>query len=64
MDMTVTIGWWAVPAFITIAAIYVAIREAPTSSGRDYGASAFIALAMLMAALIVSLVAWLIWALL
>lgn len=61
--MEITVGWWAVPAFITIAAVFIAVREAPVSSGRDYGAGAFIGLAMMMAALIVSLIAWLIWAL-
>jgi cytochrome c-type biogenesis protein CcmH/NrfG len=60
--VSITIGWWAIPAFVTIAAVYIALREAPTSSGRDYGASAFIGVVMMMAALIVSLVAWLIWA--
>lgn len=62
--MSITIGWWAIPAFVTIAAVYIALREAPTSSGSDYGASAFIAVVMMMAALIVSLIAWLVWAIL
>lgn len=62
--MSITIGWWAIPAFVTIAAVYIALREAPTSSGNDYGASAFIGVVMMMAALIISLIAWLIWAIL
>lgn len=62
--MSITIGWWAIPAFVTIAAVYIALREAPNSSGLEYGASAFIRVVMMMAALIVSLIAWLIWAIL
>ena len=61
--MTLTIGWWAVPAFITIAALYMALREQPAPTGRDYGAGGVIGLMFVMAALVVSLIAWLIWAL-
>ena len=60
--MTLTIGWWALPTFITIAAIYVALREWPEQRG-DYDFSPIIGIFFLAAALIVSLIAWLIWAL-
>jgi len=62
MDFTLTIGWWAIPAFITIAALYGAFREQPAPSGNDYGAGAVIGLIFVMGAVIVSLVAWLVWA--
>ncbi len=61
--MTVTIGWWALPAFVTVASIYFALRESPEPRGKDYGAGAVIGALFLAGALIVSLVAWLIWAL-
>jgi hypothetical protein len=61
--MEITIGWWAVPAFATIAAVYIVLREAPTSSGRDYGEDDLSFYWSGMAALIVSLIAWIIWAL-
>lgn len=61
--MSIAIGWWAIPAFVTIAALYVAFREQPASSGNDYGAGAVIGAMFIMLALIVSLIAWLIWAL-
>lgn len=63
MDVTVTIGWWAVPAFTTLAAICIALRDQPAPSGTDYGAGGVIGCVFLMMALVVSLVAWLILAL-
>lgn len=61
--MSIAIGWWVVPTFITIAAIYIALREWPEQRG-DYDFSPLIGLFYLAAALIVSLVAWLVWAIL
>ena len=60
--MTFTLGSWAIPAFITIAAIYVSLREWPQSRG-DYDFSPVIGIFYFAVALIVSLVAWLIWSL-
>ena len=60
--MTLTIGWWVAPAFITLAAVYVALRESPEQRG-DYDFSPIVGCLYLAAALIVSLVSWLIWAL-
>ncbi len=60
--MILTIGSWVLPAFITIAAIYVALREWPEQRG-DYDFSPILGIFYLAAALIVSLIAWLIWAL-
>ena len=62
--MTLTIGAWIVPAFITLAAFTLAIKKAP-SKGGDYDfASGFIALLFVAIAAVVSLIAWLVWALL
>lgn len=60
--MAVTIGSWAVPAFITLASIYIALRETPSQRG-DYDFSPILGIFYLAVALIVSLIAWLIWAL-
>lgn len=58
--MTITIGWWAIPAIITIATIIFAFwPQRPTGYGGDI-AGAF----QMMASIIVSLVAWLVWSLL
>ena len=59
--MTLTIGWWAVPAFITFFSCYLAIAKAPDSG--SFGLGGLLALLMLGGALILSLIAWLIWAL-
>ena len=57
-------GWWALPAFITAAAVYIAHKRAPQPRGDyDFGA-VFIGLMSFAVAVIVSLVAWLAWALL
>lgn len=61
--MSIAIGWWVMPTFITIAAIYIALREWPEQRG-DYDFSPLIGLFYLAAALILSLVAWLVWAIL
>ena len=62
--MSISFGYWVIPAFFTLAAFYVAFREAPGQRGDYDFASPIIGLLFLAAALIVSLVAWLIWALL
>jgi hypothetical protein len=61
--MSVTIPAWAIPAFVTLIAFCVAIWAVPEQRG-DYDFSAAIFAPLLLAlALIVSLVAWLCWAL-
>lgn len=66
--MSIVIGWWAIPAIITIG-LYAAafsLTPAPRSTGSfmpDIGAG-ILGLVFFGAATITSLVAWLIWALL
>jgi len=58
--MTITIGWWAVPLAITVISFVLAGSYSPRSSGYGYGdiTGAF----FVLGAIIVSLIAWLIWA--
>ncbi|MFP5434623.1 MAG: hypothetical protein ACLGIM_16120 [Alphaproteobacteria bacterium] len=58
--MTITIGWWAIPAIITIATIIFALWP----SRSDFYGSDITGAFQLMACIIVSLVAWVIWSLL
>lgn len=63
--MTITIGTWAIPLAVTVAIWAWAVLQPsrqPTSS-YDFGGAAD-ALVRLVVALPVSLIAWLIWALL
>lgn len=60
--MNITIAWWVIPTFITAFTVYVALREMPEQRG-DYDFSPIIGIFYLALALIVSLIAWLIWAL-
>lgn len=58
--MTITVGWWAVPALITMGTfVYALWPVRPTGYGAD-----IVGAVSLMAAVIVSLVAWLSWSLL
>jgi hypothetical protein len=61
MEFSVDIGWWAVPVFVTILAFTVAgLKFVPSG---DYGAGGILNVGFLMIASIVSLIAWLIYAL-
>lgn len=61
--MTLTIGAWIIPTFITVLSFVVAVFLFPKrQSDYDFG-SGFIALLLLAAAAIVSLIAWFVWAL-
>jgi hypothetical protein len=65
MAMTVTLGWWFLPVTITFAAFSVAAYMCrDEGSHGDYAAigNAMVALVVYGAALIVSLMAWLVWA--
>lgn len=67
MEITVSLGWWLVPLAVTIIAFGAYITwEVRTVPSYGYGRIGDgIASAILMAAaLIVSLIAWLIWAVL
>lgn len=61
--MTITIGYWIIPLLITIISFILALWP-QSNSGNDYGASGVISLLFLSGAVILSLVSWLIWALL
>lgn len=60
--MTITIGAWVFPALITALAILAAFGAWPEGRG-DYDFSPLFGCFYLAAAVIVSLVAWLVWAL-
>jgi len=62
MDLTIMLGWWIAPALVTLLAFIIAGNNLPVYS-RGYGdgiAGVFI----LGVAIIVSLIAWLVWAVL
>lgn len=64
--MTLTIGWWAIPLTITILAFGFALIKTGKSSGPHCADSIGDAISFCIfngAALIISLIAWLIWAL-
>ena len=63
MTFTVEFGLWIIPAVITILTFgYAAFMSRDLGNDR-FGAGAVIAFGFYMAAAVVSLVAWLIWAL-
>jgi hypothetical protein len=67
MTLTLSIGWWAVPAAVSCAALVawrLHHRNDPPASGYGAPAQAMYQLMTLGVAVIVSLVAWLIWAVL
>jgi len=59
--MAVTIGWWAVPALITVVSLGYTTLWPSNGNGVGYAVQCLV---QFMAAVIVSLMAWLIWALL
>jgi hypothetical protein len=60
--MTITLGWWAIPLAITIIAFLASfMADTRSSSGYLSGIDTLIFNAL---ALIVSLIAWLIWSVL
>jgi len=65
MTFTIEFGWWLVPTIISIMssafALYITTRK-PTSPA--YGFDGLADLVIFGAALIISLVSWLIWAVL
>lgn len=63
MDLTITLGWWAVPAAFTVACYAYAISKFQYGGG-DYSFPEAWNFIRLIIAAIPVLVAWLIWALL
>ncbi len=66
MTFTIQFGWWLLPLALTIAFFWrAAYLDRDNTAGRgDYGFSAFASMFYYGGALIVSLVAWLAWAVL
>lgn len=64
--MTLTIGSWGIPAAITVLAFVAAVWRcnAEQNTGGYFPAGAMLALFLMPLAAIVSLIAWLAWALL
>ena len=62
--MTITISWWAIPLIITIISFIVAWRLKPKNVGGDYSfiGDGIAFLFFYGIATVVSLVSWLIWA--
>jgi hypothetical protein len=59
LSLTITIGWWIVPAIITLApVIYMMLPTRYSYYGADFAGAI-----IWMALVILSLIAWLIWAL-
>lgn len=65
MTFVIEIGWWLIPLAISILAFLWAVVATPRSNPGYYGyGSAIAGLFTYVPALIVSLIAWLIWAVL
>lgn len=61
--MTLTVGWWAIPAAITAAVVIFGLWPAPRPSGYTSLGDSIVGAVELMAGIILALAAWLIWAL-
>jgi len=61
--MTITVGIWVVPLMVTIISLSMAVYSVPEGRG-DYGniGAGLVGVIYLAGAAIVSLIAWLIWA--
>ncbi len=65
MDITITIGWWLVPTVGTLSAFLCARFWSPQPrAGLAGSAGAFISLLLYCVAAILSLILWLVWAVL
>lgn len=66
MSMTITLGWWVAPALVTVLAFALVCwgmsDHRPSGTIGDV-AMGIVALVWIAGATIVSLIAWLIWAL-
>lgn len=60
--MTITLGWWAIPAFLTVAALLWGVAKPSRPNPYGYGdiGGAIVALFVIIGLLVV----WLIWAVL
>ena len=64
MDITITLGWWVLPLAITLASLLWAFLTPAKPMRGDYSFPDVMPAIRFAGALILSLVAWLIWALL
>lgn len=63
MTFTIEFGWWIIPAVITFLTFgYAAFMSRQEGTDR-YGVAAIISLGFYLVASVISLLAWLIWAL-
>ena len=63
--MTITIGWWAIPAAMTIALIvWGFLPSKSTAQGYSAAGQATVDAIYMLAGLVACLTAWLIWAML
>lgn len=67
MNISIEISWWIIPALVTLVAhAWACLASSDGDGGSTYAAigTALITLLRLGAALIISLAAWLVWAVL
>jgi len=63
MQFTIELGWWLVPAVITLVCFGAAAFASRDMGNDQYGAGAVISFGFYLAACVVSLAVWLIWSL-
>lgn len=66
MSVTIHLGWWVLPALITVAAYAIAVWRIPAAQPSSYlpdFGPAIVGFITLSLASIASLLAWLVWAL-
>ena len=63
MTIIIGLGWWLVPAVVTLLSFGAAVFMSRDMGDDRFGAGAVIAFGFYMMAAVVSLVAWLVWAL-
>src|SRR3546814_513129 len=64
MVITISLGWWIVPATITLATVIFALWPGKAPHGFGNLGDDYVAFALFIMGIIVSLSAWLIWSLL
>lgn len=64
MEITIGFGWWVLPALVTLISFGMAAYADRDNSPGTYGVGAFCTLIVYSGALIASLIAWLVYALL
>lgn len=62
--LTITLGWWLIPAAVTVALILFAMWPAPAPRGWASLGDSIHGAIMLLIGVIFTLISWLIWSLL